>query len=68
MYLFLRTKKSILRVFIFANGKWQVFENFEFINFSLKEKRIKRQLYLDKEQDRQVTMEQLLLLIDSGKS
>ena len=56
--------------------EWQVFQNFEFINFSPKEKRLrKRQLNQgifgcfcrDQRKDGQVTMEKLLLLIDSEK-
>ena len=41
MYLFLQAKENcILQVLIFS--KWQVYENFVFINFSLKEKRIRK--------------------------
>ena len=38
VYLFLRAKKSYFVGTYFC--KWQVFENFEFIDFSPKEKRI----------------------------
>ena len=74
VYLFLRAKKNrISRVLIFCEKR--VFENFEFINFSPKEKRIrKRQLNQgtfgsvfcqDQRKDRQVTMEKVLLLTGS---
>ena len=72
VYFFLRAKKKLFFASIYF-CKWQVFENFEIINFSPKEKRIrKRQLNQrmfgecfcqDQRKDRQVTMVKLLLLI-----
>ena len=73
---FCKLKKSYFASICFC--KWKVFENFKFINFSPKEKTIRKRrlnqwifglcFCQDQREDMQSTLEKLVLLIVSKKS